>query len=264
MSDISIRKRQIKETSMKASFTETSSGNKAILALTAISFFIAILCGCKKEQQQPEDEPTVSIPTSVEAKGDLTTSGNNGPFIFRTNGGGTITIQLTGSTQSIIINHDSFPLFKLEFWGVDDFDILCGNHENINGKHIKARLNTRRTIVFPDGAKITMSSGPGTYYEPLVTISIYDLEESHRINATTRTLVHSSTDAIIAQQYDEAEADGEAGGFVFTETGLLVFNDYMEDTPGNIILDHYDLGEIYFDIPNTVTDYYDDPRFGHT
>lgn len=242
---------------MKLRRESTLDGEVKSHSLATFAFLlIIILSSCKKENQLA-DEPIATTPNFVEAKGDLTMNGNHGPFIFRTNGGGTIIVDLTDDVPEIIITHDSFPAFHLEFWGVDSFNTLCGSHENLNGQDIKDRFGIRRSIIFPDGAKITMTSGPGAYFEPLATISIYDQEESHRINATSKTLIHSSTDATVAEQYDEAEADGEAGGFEFTLTGLLFFNDYTEDTPGNIITDHYNLGEIFYDIPNMVVDYYE-------
>jgi hypothetical protein len=98
----------------------------------------------------------------------------------------------------------------------------------------------------------------------LISVSIYDGDESHRINSSCKTVEHSSISATTAQQLDNAEPDGETGTFEFTSTGLLYVNIYTEEVAGNKIMNRVLLGEIIRSNPNQVNDYYDDPRLGHT
>ena len=188
-------------------------------------------------------------------------------YSFRTSGGGHIEMELrhAASYRSIVISYEDYPNFKIEFWGdttVNGLNKTAANHENLNGKHIKDRLGMRRTVLFPDGAKITLiSDGP---YGPLQFISIYDGAESHRINPRCNTLISSATDVALARQLDNEEADGETAGFEITSTGLDYFNLYFEDSPGSKTGSRVDLGELYRDSPNRVDDYFDDPRLGST
>lgn len=221
------------------------------------------LNSCKKDGKSAP-EPTPAVPDacpSVEAQGNLTISESEGKYTYTTSGGGIIEMDLV----SIRIMHNDYPGFKIELWGgleVDGVPKLSANHENLNGKHIKDRLGARRTIIFPDGAKITMVA-EGLYLQ-LLSVSIYDGAESHRINPVCGKLIHSSLDISVAEQMDNAEEDGEAGGFEFTSTGLLFFNQYQEDAAGVKVENRYNLGEIFRDLPNAVQDHYDDPRLGHT
>lgn len=165
----------------------------------------------------------------------------------------------------IIITHDNYPGFKLEFWGgltVGGETRTSANHENLNGKHIKDRLALRRTIIFPDGAKITFVAADTA--AQLLSISIYDGTEYHRINPTCHALEFSVSDVCNVQNLDNAEADGETGTFEFTSTGLILYNSYTEDTPGNKINNRVNLGELETASPSLVRDYFDDPRLGHT
>lgn len=83
----------------------------------------------------------------------------------------------------------------------------------------------------------------------LVSISIYDGDQGHHINATCSTLEHSSVDGELAQKLDEEEADGETGTIEFTPTGVLFVNIYNEDTPGNKATNRIKLGELFKDNP---------------
>jgi hypothetical protein len=135
-------------------------------------------------------------------------------------------------------------------------------HENLNGKHIKDRLGNNRSVVFPDGTKITLEAAGEA--GALQAVSIYDGAESHRINATCVTLEYSALDAAAAQAMDDAQPDGETSTFIISPTGLIFKHIYIETTPGNKVPSSQKLGELYLNNPNQVTDYYDDPRLGHT
>lgn len=234
-----------------------------------LTFFLLLLIlslsSCKKDKNDKEEEklPVFGNCKPVTPAGHISQASTSGPYTFRTNGGGIIIVD---PDKGITIRHDSYTGFSLEFWG--DIDMPGGgiktsaNHENLNGKHIKDRKATRRTIIFPDGAKITfVSNGDrGT----LLSVSIYDGEEAHYINPTCNSLEYSSINASISKQLDNLEPDGETSAFEFTPGGLLYFNQYNEESAGNKVVDYYKLGEIYHDQPKAVNDYYDDPRLGHT
>jgi hypothetical protein len=233
-----------------------------------ILLFSTLLFGCKKDIEEiPEEQlPVFGTCEQVNPEGNISLSGsNNGILTYNTSGGGKIVIDPAGS---ITITHNDYPGFKLEFWGDAGplgIPLNSANHENLNGKHIKDRIDVRRTIIFPDGAKITtLASG---FAGPLTSISIYDGEESHYINTNCNyiyKLEHSSTNAAIAKQLDDSEPDGETGIFEFTETGLLFLNIYTEDIAGQKVEKRVPLGVLFKDDPNRVDDYYDDPRYEHT
>lgn len=231
-----------------------------IRRVPGLVLLLSVFCiSCKKENK-PEP-PEFGTCQEVTAKGHLTKGSSSGSFIYRTNGGGTITISELGQ---IVITHDNYAGFKLEFWGGDanPSGKHSASHENLIGKHIKDRIDTRRTIIFPDGAKITFAAPPP--FQPLTFISIYDGAEVHRINPGCNTVEYSVIDAAMAKKLDDAEEDGEASTFEFTTTGLLWVNIYTENTPGNKIMNRVLLGELERNNPTNVRDYYDDPRLGHT
>ena len=168
-------------------------------------------------------------------------------------------------SQIITITHKDYVNFKIELWGSDDLSgetFYSGNHENLNGKHIKDRIGNRRSIIFPDGAKVTMISTG--IYNPLVSVSIHEDNAYHHLNFSCMTLEYGSANSKIAQRLDDAEADGETGTFEITATGLLFYNIYIENTPGNKKEEKVPLGELFKDEPKKVNDYYDDPRLKHT
>lgn len=190
----------------------------------------------------------------------------NGMFTYETNGGGKIAFSpIVANQGSITISHKNYPNFKLEFWGLTNIDgesKISGNHENLNGKHIKDRVSGTRTIVFPDDAKITMVSNGEI--DPMLSITLYEGNEIHHINMSCDKLEYSAANSKYAKQIDDAQADGETSTFEFTETGLLFLNIYKENSAGNKVEERIPLGEISKSQPNTVNDYYDDPRLGHT
>ncbi len=227
---------------------------KLLKGFAAIFGAVFIFASCKKD----DNTDPCRVYTAVAATGSLVKTDST--FSFTTRGGGKISID---EKFVVVIRHDDYPNFKLEFWGGGTTDIEGGQHENLNGKHIKDRLDsTTRTIVFPDGAKITMIAD--RFGSSFNTISIYDSGQSHTIKPLCRVLVHSSTDSLTAVQRDDAEADGEAGTFTIFPDGLKFENIYTEPAPGNRTLNQYLLGELFLSNPTNVHDYFDDPRWGHT
>ena len=221
----------------------------------AFLFTLTLFPACRKDKSPKPCGPVTVL-------GDLTLR-CDGKYEFQTSGGGNILIDL--QLAQIIVSHKDYPNFKIEFWGA----VLAGqqqvvnfNHENLNGKHIKDRLLATRTLVLPDGSKLTMAS-TGMDKE-IHTISIYDGNESHQFDFATKKVKHSSLDAAKAQQLDAAEPDGEAATFSMDNNGLEFFNSYNELTPGNKVSGRVLLGTIERAQPTQVNDYFDDPRLGHT
>lgn len=182
-------------------------------------------------------------------------------YEYTTCGGGTIQF----SRGTIMIGHlDYKNPFALELWG-DDFDVGGTSrfiHENLNGKHIKNGEGTIRTIIFPDGAKITVGKfdPEGAGYR----LSIYDDRVLHVFDIETMQLTHSSRSRGDIAKIDAQEPDGEASEFRFTKDGLVWENIYNEFIPGSRVNNRKVLGSLELDKPKQINDYYDDPRIGHT
>lgn len=229
------------------------------MGLTAVVLML-VFCfsACKKEQQQEEPLPVLGTCNAVAPQGRL--SYNDTAFVYHTSGGGHVRIDLR-KFYNVLMTHDSMPNFKVEFWG-EDGAAIAGNHENLNGKHIKDRFALRRTFVFPDGAKVTFVASDT--FGALVSISIYDGKEAHHINTSCNKLEYSSGNSSFTSRLDEQQPDGETAAIELTATGLLFVNIYQEDTVGNKVYNRVLLGELFTDTPNRVNDYYDDPRFGGT
>lgn len=238
-----------------------------LMLISSLLFMAASFSACKEEEDDPcagTQLPVLGTCEEVTPTGNLVYIDSTDSYVFTTHGGGKILID---SVFIIQIRHNDYPNFKIEFWGnasqtAEPFNSVY--HENLNGKHIKDRIDsTHRTIVFPDGAKITMVTNGAT--KRLRSVSIYDNGESHVFNVPCNKLEHSITsDECVAKALDDAERDGEAGSFEITETGLLYFNTYTEDVAGEKTENRYNLGEIFRDNPNQVNDWYDDPRLAHT
>lgn len=174
----------------------------------------------------------------------------NGNFVVSTLGGWTIQIAST----SIRMTHPNTN-FNYELWG--------NAHENFKGKHIKDTLSNRRTLVLTDNTIVTASMNAAG----LVThVSIYDGNQSHRINTQTMTVDRSSAVPLYGE-FDEH--DGETARFVENVDGLRFENIYEQGDPctgaqEDKVFNTVPLAQTYFNNLNRVDDYYDDPRLGHT
>ncbi len=231
------------------------------MAVMPLFFFVFILAACNKDKEEKDDLPVLGTCRAVTPSGRLSYSAETGIYTFSTNGRGIIRIDLNGVVS---LKHNNYAGFEIQLWGDRISSTVNFEHENLNGKHIKDWQAGRRSIIFPDGAKITLSNEAG-YRSPSKSISIYDGSEVHRFNTTCAVLEYSSgTARDIARRLDELEADGETGAFELTDTGLLFFNMYDEKSPGNKEEGRYNLGEIFRNEPNQINDYFDDPRIGHT
>ncbi len=212
---------------------------------------------CKKDKQK--EAPLIGTCKSVTAKGTLKAASTSGPFVYKTADGWTITIDFK---MAIRIEHDTYK-YNLELWGVLDNGDLSGNHENLNGKHIKDRLTNKRSIILPNGTKITMHV-QDVYHSQLTQVSIYEGAYAHHFNPVCGLLEYSENNAVIAKQLDDQQVDGETAGLEMSDTGLIFVNIYNEEMPGNKVMERVLLGQLYKDRPNTINDYFDDPRIAHT
>lgn len=230
------------------------------LSLLFVPVFF-LLFSCKKEAVKKNLD--LESCNAVTQKGSLSYNAATDIYTYTTSGGGAITINLK---SDIKVTHSGYPGFKIEIWDIvvpsPGDTLFGGGHENLNGKHIKDRLGLHRSILFPDGTKLTMRAVSSDNH--MASISIIDGDEAHHINGTCGTLNLSVVDSEIAQQLDEAVADGETSTFEISATGLLFVTIYQEDTHGNKVANRILLGELEKASPSLVRDYYDDPRYGHT
>ena len=154
----------------------------------------------------------------------------------------------------------------VQFWGGEvenNSPRPFATHENFNGKHLKDRLGNNRTLITPDGTKITMvSTGP---YEVVTAITIYSKGGVHHLNTTCNKLEYSVSDnPFIAQRMDDLQADGETSLMEDTPDEVWLYNIYNEDTPCNRVYQRVNLASRPKNIPTQVNDLYDDPRLAHT
>ncbi len=226
---------------------------------------LIILTGCKKDSKDSEPEPDPCNPSEVKMKIGLNQISTT-LYHFASAGGATIKIgRTTPGDLQITTGYQSYCNFTYQLWGESDNGKLGpASHENLNGKHIKDKLGTNRSIIFPDGTKITLVATAPWYSGEVTTISIYSGNSAHRINLVNNKIEYSASNATTAKNMDDAEADGETSSFEITTTGLLFYNIYEENTPGNKIMNRVNLGSLIKDNPTQVNDLYDDTRLGHT
>ncbi len=230
----------------------------------AIIIILIIISSCKSDEELlDEGFPKLGTCKPVAYTGNLNQTITENTITYLTSGGGKIVMDQKNTI--ITITHADYQNFKIELWGnlvVNGKTLNSANKESLNSKHIKDRLGNRRSIIFPDGAKITMVAAG--LNEQLVSVSIHDGNEFHHINLTCNTLEYSSANSDYTKQLDDTEADGETCTFEFTETGVLFLNIYTEDVVGQKVEKRVPLGEIFKNEPTTTHDYYDDPRLSRT
>lgn len=224
---------------------------------------VVLMHSCKKNKGEENDLPVLGTCRPVEAKAGLQSSGN-GIYEYNSAGGVTIKLQRTAEMVTITMTDASYPnLITYQLWGKSSTGSLhSALNENLNGKHIKNRIGNSRTIFFPDGTKITcVSTGPE---QPVTAVSIYDGTKVHHLNITCDKVEYSTSDGEMAKKLDELQPDGETSTYELIPTGLLFYNIYTEDVPGNKVYQRLNLGELHLGVPNQVSDLYDDPRLSHT
>lgn len=211
---------------------------------------LAIPVSCKKSGTDDDGPPVFGNCQGVKETSHFTTATGTFPYTYTTSGGGKIVI----SQNAIIISHADYAGFTIEFWGTDPGQHASYNHENMNGKHVKDRLGEKRSLIFPDGAKITINSQSIT--GPALSITIYEGNEVHHLNLSCNTLEYSAASSPYAKEIDDEETDGETSTFEFTSTGLLWVNIYSEYTAGVKVMNRVKLAEIFRANPNQVNDYF--------
>ncbi len=236
-----------------------------LLFFTCGLFMLVTSCKKKTDDERPELElPELNTCKSVEAKAGLLSPGT-GLYEYQSGGGVTIKINrgdIEGLTITLI--DVSYPnQITYQLWGnTAESEEYAAMHENLNGKHIKNRIGSNRTIFFPDGTKLTcVAAGPD---KSVTAISIYDGPNVHHINITCNKLEYSASNEAIAKRLDAMQPDGETSTYELTSTGLMFYNIYTEDTPGNKVEERINLGSLIYDEPKQIYDHYDDPRIAHT
>ncbi len=225
---------------------------------------LVMLSACKKDKEGEGDGlPVLGTCQSVDLLGRLSLR-DDGNYYYESAGGATILI-FNKALQGLVITigYKSYSNFTYQFWG-DSNEQGGGtaDHENLNGKHIKDRLGKGRSVIFPDGTKITMVSED--WQKPVTAVSIYDGGYAHHLNVTCDKVEYSASAQDIATKLDERQVDGETATFEITDTGLRFYNIYTETTPGNKVEQRVELGELIKESPNLINDFYDDPRIAHT
>lgn len=175
--------------------------------------------------------------------------------------------QEINDSRSLTVTVTYNEKYTVQFWGDDGR--MSGprepfaSHENLNGKHIKDRLGDNRTLITPDGTKITIvSSGP---YRAASAITIYNGGSVHHINIGCTKLEYSAANnPFISQRMDELQPDGETSMLEDTPDTVWFYNIYNEDTPCNRVYERVNLGSLPKANENQVNDLYDDPRLAHT
>ncbi|RYD14889.1 MAG: hypothetical protein EOP90_11530 [Lysobacteraceae bacterium] len=158
---------------------------------------------------------------------------------------------------------DTLALNAVEHWG--------DPHENLNGKHIKdwggepEWSGSRRSLVLGDGTKLTLEA-EGAQGIVLHT-SIYDGDENLQFDNCRNALEHHGIDAGDTALRDADQHDGETATFsTDIDSGVANYtNAYDENASFELVEFEVPLGRTGgYANPNQVTDYYDDPRLGHT
>lgn len=233
--------------------------------LLAAFAILMILTACKKNksEQTPEFDPC--RPDKLKLKNGLFKATAT-DYEYQSPGGAVAFIAgASGNGLVVTLGYQEYCNFTYQLWGDgEDGTLGPASHENLNGKHLKDKLGTNRSIIFPDGTKITLVATAPWYMGAVTTISIYEGRRAYRINLSTNKIEYDATNETAAKNMDEAEADGETSSFEITATGLNFFNIYNEDTPGNKTMQKVNLGSIYKDSRTRVDDLYDDTRLDHT
>lgn len=244
-------------------YSELKVHRKAILWMSCIWL---IASACKKDNNEIKDElPELETCKEVKPSSGLT-SAEGGVFVYKSAGGAVIQIKRTSMEALLItLSYEPYENFSYQFWGdADPGSLSPASHENLNGKHVKDRFGVNRTVIFPDGTKMTYVSTAPWNLGGITAITIYDGDIVQHLNMTCFKLEHSSSNAAFAKHLDAIQADGETSTFEITETGLNFYNIYHEDIAGNKIYKRVEIGVLYKDDRTKVDDLFDDERLAHT
>ncbi|WP_445731105.1 hypothetical protein [Mariniflexile sp.] len=225
-------------------FNKISKNIHFLKSIKTTMVLLILVSACKKEDDILDEEfPVFGTCEAVNPKGNLSFIDlSKGIFTYETSGGGKIVMD----QYLLTITHKDYPGFSIQFWGI--------THENLNAKQIKDFSTNRRSLIFPDGTKITIVNG--NLDDSRISIDIRENNDYHHINSVCKTLEYSAVNSPYAQKLDDMLADGETCTFEFTETGLLFLNIYTEDTVGIKVEKRVPLGELFKNEPNMVADYW--------
>lgn len=216
------------------------------------------------DTESGEELPVLGTCQEVAPQGALLVQGD-GIYEFNSGKGTNIKIaaQLLNSSESLTVTITYNEKSTYQLWGSENDTQPAAQHENLNGKHIKDRIGNNRTVILPDGTKITLvSTGPAA---DVTAITIYSGGSVHHINVNCKKLEYSvSNNPYIAQRMDELQADGETSVMEDTPDMVWFYNIYNEDTPCNRVYGRVNLGSLPKANENQVNDLYDDPRLAHT
>ncbi|MCB0507319.1 MAG: hypothetical protein KDD21_03355 [Bacteroidetes bacterium] len=233
--------------------------------LTMLSLAFIFIASCSKENDKKTESETC---VAVQPSGNLSYNSSTNTYTFDADDGMNI---ILNNFDSITITKDDIPKLNIKFWeqiydSISNKKSLCANHENLNGKHIKDRLSTVRSILLPDDTKLTFYSAVDSfYYSPLIALSIYHNNECHRFNLNCNKLVYSmDTSSAITRSLDSLEVDGETAALEFYGDSILFVNIYNEYSLNNKIYNRVLLASTNKMNINNVRDYYDDTRLVHT
>ncbi len=226
--------------------------NKWILLLT----ILILLNSCGKNEIERDGSENECIGQKVS---DRFIVDKDGFYVYQSLGGAEIKVKMVNNAVNVLIHDKSFPHFTYELWEDVGWDYL---HENLNGKHIKDRLGSNRTILFPDGTKVTLvASGVD---KKVTSVSIYDGAFALSFNTKCNLITYSKSDAVATKLKEAEELDGETSTFEIIGSYLHFYNIYDEVIQGEKNEVRIDLGNITLDNIHQVNDLFDDPRLAHT
>lgn len=221
------------------------------------------------DSRNSADLPTLGTCQEVTPQGGFLSQGS-GVYEYNSGKGTQVKIAVNqasaNNSKNLTVTVTYNAKYTVQFWG-EAFGIgSAAEHENLNGKHIKDRLGNSRTLITPDGTKITLVSAAATGPMSSVTaITIYSNGSVHHINTTCNKLEYStSNNPYLAQRMDELQADGETSVLEDTPDTVWYYTIYNEDTPCNRVYERVNLGSLPKANENQVNDLFDDPRLAHT
>ncbi len=224
---------------------------------------VSLLSSCKKEKNDQKPLPELGTCDSVAASGGFQVI-EEGLYEFNSGANTSIKIdtRVVSGRRNNTFTITYKGLYTFQLWG--DYPDAPGSalHENLNGKHLKDRIGNNRTVITPDGTKITLVAAGDD--APVTAFSIYHGRKAFHVNVNCNRLEYSADDGEIANRLDEQQADGETSIMEETDTHINLYNSYNENTPGNKVYERVDLGNIPKNILTQVNDLYDDPRLNHT
>lgn len=189
--------------------------------------------------------------------GQLQQEGPGKPINYRTSGGWNVQV----NNDKVIIT-DPTGQHKIEHSG--------DPHEYVNGKHVKDWEGKDRSILLPDGTKISMhADGP---HGLIQNTSIYDGDQNVQINNNGNQVTHRSFNPYDTRAREFWQADGETSAVQRGFRGLRYDNLYTQDEnlgvrPNykQLAFSRNDTGFWGFPFFGPKTrDFYDDPRLAFT